>query len=172
MDKYPAAPENYGSRKGAAVDLIVIHTTQGLGAVNGTLAWFQNPKAQVSAHYVVAQSGMVYRCVGEDFNAWHCGAYNRHSIGIEVEGDVDQALATWTPTVLGALVSLTADLCTRHAIPVAHTFPNPDGTIPSGITGHMDLGELGGNHDDPGEAFPWFEYLAGVTAAMQPEDVA
>lgn len=69
---------------GRTVDTIVLHNTA--GSLSGSLARFQDPKAQVSAHYVVDRNGDVYQVVDEKNVAWHAGNrdVNLRSIGIEI----------------------------------------------------------------------------------------
>src|SRR5690606_37154904 len=55
---------NYSSRSGTAVREVAIHTMQGSYA--GSISWFQNPSAQVSAHYLIRSSdGQVTQMVRE-----------------------------------------------------------------------------------------------------------
>src|SRR4051812_21628454 len=84
---YPAYSGNYTSSRGVGIDMIVIHDVEGTAA--SAAAWFQNPAAQVSAHYAVAFDGTtIYQCVDDAYTAWHCGNhdYNHRSIGIEHSG--------------------------------------------------------------------------------------
>lgn len=83
---------NFDARPaGAAVDAIVLHSTEGL--MPGTAHWLCNPTSQVSAHYVIARDGAVYNLVPVDNRAWHAGVsvyngraeWNDFSIGIELE---------------------------------------------------------------------------------------
>jgi N-acetylmuramoyl-L-alanine amidase len=66
---------------------IIIHYTASEG-VKGIASWFQNPKAQVSAHLLIAKTGAVVQFVPFHKPAWHSGldSYNCESIGIELEG--------------------------------------------------------------------------------------
>ena len=52
----PATPQNYDAASRGVGDItnVVIHTTE--GSFDGTLSWFQDPAAQVSAHYVTRSS--------------------------------------------------------------------------------------------------------------------
>ena len=83
----PVSPNNYREgRQGQRPDLIVIHVTQGeKGAVAG---WFNSPRAQVSAHYLITKLGEVWRFVDEADTAFHAGDYdiNLRSVGLEHEG--------------------------------------------------------------------------------------
>lgn len=62
-------------RGGRRIVAVVVHSPERspLGSVQSTLNWFANATSKVSAHDVVAQDGTVYRCVGYDRAAWHCG---------------------------------------------------------------------------------------------------
>ena len=54
---------------------IIVHVTQGSWA--GAINWFEDPKAQVSAHYTVRSSGgAVGQSVREKDIAWHAGNWS------------------------------------------------------------------------------------------------
>lgn len=147
-----AAPQNYSSRKGTKIDMLVIHVTQ--GSKKSAVAWFKNPAAKVSAHYVVGQDGSVTSCVPEAMQAWHAANsdVNRRSVGIECEGFVDQP-AMWASALYGALVRLSSDLCKRYGIPSSRVK----------IVGHSEV--PGASHTDPGQYMPWDRFLADLQAA-------
>ena len=79
------------SRQGCTISAIILHFTAG-ATLAGTLRWFANPKARVSAHYVVGRDGQVVQMVQEHEKAWHAGVaslegdprVNSVSIGIEL----------------------------------------------------------------------------------------
>src|SRR5213075_2565387 len=80
----PASSSNYqaASRGAGDINYIIIHTVQGSYA--GCINWFQNPAAQVSAHYVVRSSdGEITQMVDDSDIAWHVACFNSQSIGIE-----------------------------------------------------------------------------------------
>ncbi|WP_345006556.1 peptidoglycan recognition family protein, partial [Streptosporangium album] len=98
-----------------AIDRIVIHVTQGSYA--GTISWFQNPAAQVSAHYVVRSSdGDITQMVREKDRAWHARDWNSRSVGIEHEGYVDNA-SWFTDAMYRASAALTRNIADRYGIP-------------------------------------------------------
>lgn len=84
------ASPNHGGRIEPA--LIVVHDTAGRLSKGGTVAWFCDPKARVSAHVVVERDGSVTQVVPFDRAAWHAGrsswngraSCNGWSIGIEI----------------------------------------------------------------------------------------
>ncbi|MGN9783452.1 golvesin C-terminal-like domain-containing protein [Nonomuraea sp. ZG12] len=133
------------------IDRIVIHVTQGSYA--GTISWFQNPSANVSAHYVVKSSnGAVTQMVRDKDVAWHAGnsTYNNRSIGIEHEGFV--ADASWfTESMYRSSAALARHLCDRYGIPKTRT----------GIIGHNQV--PGATHTDPGSHWNWSTYMSYVT---------
>ncbi|MFC4118722.1 N-acetylmuramoyl-L-alanine amidase [Nonomuraea zeae] len=133
------------------IDRVVIHVTQGSYA--GTISWFQNPSAQVSAHYVVKSSnGAITQMVRDKDVAWHAGnsTYNNRSIGIEHEGYV--ADASWfTDAMYRASAALTRALCDKYGIPKTRT----------GIIGHNEV--PGATHTDPGSHWNWTTYMNYVT---------
>ena len=113
----PAYRGNYtqASRGVAVIDFIVIHIAQ--GSYSGTINWFKDPRANASAHYVVARGGRVAQCVHNADIAWHAGNwyYNRKSIGIEHAG---YASHRWSDRAYRSSAKLAAYLCRRFNIPV------------------------------------------------------
>ncbi|MCF6471081.1 amidase [Nonomuraea sp. MG754425] len=133
------------------IDRVVIHVTQGSYA--GTISWFQNPSAQVSAHYVVKSSnGAVTQMVRDKDVAWHAGnsTYNNRSIGIEHEGFVNDA-SWFTDAMYRSSAALTRYLCDKYGIPKTRT----------GIVGHNEV--PGATHTDPGSNWNWTTYMNYVT---------
>ncbi|WP_336207385.1 golvesin C-terminal-like domain-containing protein [Nonomuraea sp. LPB2021202275-12-8] len=133
------------------IDRVVIHVTQGSYA--GTISWFQNPSANVSAHYVVKSSnGAITQMVRDKDVAWHAGnsSYNNRSIGIEHEGFVNDA-SWFTDAMYRSSAALTRYLCDKYGIPKTRT----------GIIGHNQV--PGATHTDPGPNWNWTTYMNYVT---------
>ena len=141
----PASTANYAVGRTAAISTIVIHVTQGSYA--GTISWFQNPSAQVSAHYVVRSSdGQITQTVRDKDTAWHARSGNATGIGIEHEGYIDDP--TWfTDTMYRSSAALTAYLCNRYGIPKDRAH----------IVGHAEV--PGNDHTDPGPYWNWTYYM-------------
>lgn len=57
----------------------------------GVIAHFQDPKVEVSAHYIVDNSG-VYQMVPENKRAWHAGPSGNDGIGIECDPNGTDAM--------------------------------------------------------------------------------
>ncbi len=133
------------------IDRIVIHVTQGSYA--GTISWFQNPSAAVSAHYVIKSSnGAVTQMVRDKDVAWHAGnsSYNNRSIGIEHEGFVNDA-SWFTEAMYRSSAALARYMCDKYGIPKTRT----------GIIGHNQV--PGATHTDPGSHWNWTTYMNYVT---------
>lgn len=138
-------------RSGNKVEMVVIHTEQGTDA--GTNAWFADPKAHSSAHYLVSFEGRITGEVPEDSTAWHAGNahVNKTSIGIELEGFMERG--RFPKPMMDSLSWLITQICDKYKIPRDRKH----------IIGHCEVpdpkhpGKFGGanNHKDPGPQFPW-----------------
>ena len=141
----PASTSNYRVGRTAAITTIVIHVTQGSYA--GTISWFKNPSAQVSAHYVVRSSdGEVTQMVAEKDTAWHVRTENPYTIGIEHEGYVDQP-SWFTDAMYRSSAALTRNIADRRGIPKDRAH----------IKGHSEMPN--NDHTDPGPNWNWDYYM-------------
>ncbi|TCC34368.1 N-acetylmuramoyl-L-alanine amidase [Kribbella speibonae] len=141
----PASTSNYRVGRTAAITTIVIHVTQGSYA--GTISWFKNPSAQVSAHYVVRSSdGEVTQMVAEKDTAWHVRTENPYTIGIEHEGFVDQP-SWFTDAMYRSSAALTRNIADRRGIPKDRAH----------IKGHSEMPN--NDHTDPGPNWNWDYYM-------------
>lgn len=137
---------------------IIIHTTQ--GQYSGTINWFQNPKARVSAHYVVRSAdGKVTQMVLEKDIAWHAGSrmYNQQGIGIEHEGFVDDA-SWYTDAMYKSSAAVTRALCLKYKIPMDRKH----------IIGHYEIPRQRSGHTDPGKLWNWNKYMREVNPNPTP----
>ena len=141
----PACTCNYQAGRTQAITTIVIHVTQGSYA--GTISWFKDPAAQVSAHYVVRSSdGQITQMVAEKDTAWHARSANPYSIGIEHEGFIDQP-SWFTDAMYRSSAALTANIADRRGIPKDRNH----------IKGHSEM--PGNDHTDPGPNWNWDYYM-------------
>lgn len=70
---------------------LILHYTAGT-TLAGAVSWFQNPRAQASAHLVIDRDGSIVQMVPFNRRAWHAGksrwgnldGMNHYSIGIEL----------------------------------------------------------------------------------------
>lgn len=150
----PACTCNYRVGRSAAISTIVIHVTQGSYA--GSISWFKDPAAQVSAHYVIRSSdGEVTQMVAEKDTAWHVGTENSYSIGIEHEGFVDDP-SWFTDAMYRASAALTKNIAERRGIPKDRAH----------IKGHSELPNQ--THTDPGPNWDWNYYMSLVNDGTPP----
>ena len=146
---------NFGPRRGGArPSLVVIHYT-GMASAAAALARLCDPGPEVSAHYLIAETGQVFALVTEEMRAWHAGAgswaglsdVNSHSIGIELANSGSEPFPH--PQML-ALEELLGVILTRWSIP------------PHRVIGHSDMAP--GRKIDPGPRFDWRRLaLAGLS---------
>ena len=124
------------------------------------------PLARVSAHYMVAEQGAVYRLVQEAHRAWHAGVsswagegdVNARSIGIEiVNGGHDFELPDYPLQQVDAVILLLHEILPRWDLK------------PSCVVAHSDIAP--DRKKDPGEKFPW-RRLAKAGVSIWPEYVA
>lgn len=188
IEKSPNFTE--ASRTADDIDTIVIHTTEGNYrdylpfetnqriTYYGTIIWFLDTKSQVSAHYVASPTGEITQMVDCKDRAWQATYYNKRSIGIENAGWAGRK-ETWTPEILNSLVELVAYLCVRYTVEPVH--PDSDAVKDgghfngTGIVGHYQIQTAGskaveeeklGLRTDPGEFFPWNDFMKRVQSRV------
>ena len=147
VDALVASP-NIGVRR-TGVDMLLLHYT-GMASADAAIELLRAPSSEVSCHYVVREDGSVVQMVAEAARAWHAGVSswegitdtNSRSIGIEVvNGGHDFGLPPFPPAQIAAVIALSRDIVTRHAIRADR------------VLAHSDVAP--GRKRDPGERFPW-----------------
>ena len=131
--------------------LIVLHYTA-MASCDAARDRLCDPLSEVSAHYLISETGKVLALVPEDMRAWHAGAgswggsedINSRSIGIELANTGAQPFAH---PQIQALEALLADVMARWAIPA------------QGVIAHSDLAP--GRKRDPGARFDWGRLALG-----------
>ena len=140
----PFPSPNFGARRGGVTpSLIVIHYTA-MASCAEARARLCDPAVEVSAHWLISETGIAEALVPETARAWHAGrsswrgreGCNDQSVGIELEGLEG---LTFESTQYTALVRLCQDL--RQRYPVAD------------IAGHEHIAP--GRKQDPGPRFDW-----------------
>lgn len=132
---------NFSSRKGARVDLIVLHSTE--GGYGGSVAWFQQSRSAVSAHFVLREDGAeATQMVHLADKAWHACAFNARSIGLECAGFAAKGLADAEWRAAAAIVAYLL-----HHLQIPLRFARAG--VGPGFCRHFDLGKAGGGHGDP-----------------------
>lgn len=158
--KYPSP--NFNHRPDERIDALVFHYTD-LKSSADSLARLTDPKAEVSAHYLIDEQGQVYQLVADEYRAWHAGTsywrgqegLNATSIGIELQNTGHQhGYENFPNAQVLSLIALSRMLIQKYDIPA----PN--------IVGHSDIAPV--RKQDPGEKFPWAQ-LAAAGVGLFPE---
>lgn len=143
------SPNHDARPEGAAVDTLVLHYTDMLSA-EAALRRLCDSLAEVSAHYLIAEDGAVFRLVPEHRRAWHAGrsrwrgveSLNATSIGIELANPGHSNRYEPFPAVqMDSLIALARIILAQHPIP------------PRNVVGHSDIAPE--RKLDPGELFDW-----------------
>ncbi|MEL6980593.1 MAG: N-acetylmuramoyl-L-alanine amidase [Pseudomonadota bacterium] len=181
-DDEPGAVErpspNHGPRRGvSAPDLVIVHYT-GMPSAEAALARLCDPVAEVSAHWLIAETGALFRLVPETARAWHAGVsfwgrgaaaaleadVNSRSIGIELAhpGHVEARAAAsglvcppFPEAQMAALEGLLERAMARWRL------------APEAVLAHSDVAP--GRKIDPGERFDWTRLARRGLAAPRPE---
>lgn len=137
---------NFGARRGGLrPSLVVIHYTA-MATCAEARARLCDPAAEVSAHWLISETGEVQALVPEMARAWHAGAgewrgqddINSRSIGIEL---ANRGNHPFPEPQMAALERVLQGIMARWSIP------------PEGVIGHSDMAP--GRKSDPGARFDW-----------------
>jgi len=141
---------NHGPRIGVTeIDMLILHYT-GMVSAEAALDRLCTAEAEVSAHYLIEEDGLIHRLVDEDCRAWHAGRsfwagrrdINSASIGIElVNPGHEFGYRPFPEPQMVALIALCQDIQSRHPI------------RPAFVLGHSDVAPQ--RKCDPGELFDW-----------------
>lgn len=139
------SPNQGPRRHNARPDMIVLHYTAMVSA-EAALRRLCDPLAEVSAHYLIYETGRIVSLVPETERAWHAGAgawgdvsdVNSRSIGIEMANTSSHPFPE--PQIL-ALGNLMRGIMQRWGI------------RPERVIGHSDMAPL--RKADPGRRFDW-----------------
>ncbi len=146
---HAARPSPNWNHRRAPVTMVVLHYT-GMPGADEALARLCDPAAEVSAHYLIDEGGIVTRLVAEEHRAWHAGRgcwrgisdVNSASVGIELVNPGHAfGYRPFPDAQMRALLPLLADIIQRHGIE------------PGNVVGHSDIAPA--RKEDPGELFDW-----------------
>jgi N-acetylmuramoyl-L-alanine amidase len=143
---------NFGERRGGLrPSLVVIHYTamESCAAARDRLC---DPAAEVSAHWLISETGDVEQLVDESLRAWHAGAgewagqgdVNSRSVGIEL---ANRGTHPFPEPQMVALEALLRGVLSRWRI------------APQGVIAHSDMAP--GRKTDPGPRFDWQRLARG-----------
>lgn len=124
---------------GSGVRAIVLHHTATADDARQVAAFFANPKAEVSSHYIVDRSGYIVQPVSDDRRAWHAGKseflgtanVNDFSIGIEI-CNLGDSKEPYSDVQYDAVIRLVAYLAERYQLPLERITRHRDVAIPKG----------------------------------------
>lgn len=147
------APSPNQSTRRERISGVVMHETE--GNFEGAVSWLRQPRAQASAHLVLAEDGTrAAQLVPWTAKAWHAVGANSHTLGLELAGFTAKRNL---PEQIARAARIVGYWCHRFDIPAkkgdAHGY--------NGIVRHRDLGAYGGGHGDPG-GFDWDEFIEAV----------
>lgn len=125
------------------ITAVVIHSTAN-STLQGVIDWFNNPNAQVSAHYTIGKDGRIVQHVKDTNRAWHAGrsvwkgrnSVNDYGLGIELV-NLNDGRDPYPEAQHQANVKLCAYLCYRYNVKV------------DDIMGHVDIALPPGRKSDP-----------------------
>lgn len=153
-----APSPNFGPRaEGKRIKYLILHYTGTRTAFDALrLLQGKDPAREVSAHYLVDESGEVMRLVDENARAWHAGKsfwegerdINSCSIGIEIHNPgYEHGYRPFPADQVLAVKQLCEEIVRRHGI------------LPCHVLAHSDIAPE--RKKDPGELFPWREAALG-----------
>lgn len=138
------------------VGIIVLHDTEshnrsGLDDLRAIGNWFDNPPAQASSHTATDAEGNSARYVPDTRKAWHVGAYNSVSLGIEQIGWASQS--SWPNAQVDETARWIALWSKQWGIPIQQARVRGGSVLTPGVITHNDL-DLN-DHTDPGPNYPF-----------------
>jgi N-acetyl-anhydromuramyl-L-alanine amidase AmpD len=146
---------NHSSRGGRPIKGVVIHATA--GGFQSALSWLTSPHSRVSAHYLIAKSGAIYRLVPHERAAWHAGKaawlgetqINEVTIGIELE-NANSGRDPYPEAQVTRAVLLCRDLVAQYRI------------APNWLVRHSDVALPKGRKTDPAPPLDWGDFTRRV----------
>jgi len=166
---------SYSSRSGAAVRLIVLHTSEGAQSYQSLGSWFANPANEVSSHVGIDSTpDVIGEYVPRSGCAWTAAGANSVAVQAELCTPSGAAQgwdeATWRahPQMLANTAAWIAEEAAAFDIPIVKLSPAQAQAGGRGVCQHADLGAWGGGHTDCGPAFPIDQVLAMAAGAALP----
>ena len=163
------AAHHSGYRPLSAINLIVMHSTEGSTAI-GAAIWFRNPLSKGSAHLVVDDIAC-FRCLKDDQIPWGAKGANYNGFHIEQAGFAKWSSYVWSKThrkTLNRAAFKAALHCKRYGVSARFlTAANLKAGMRNGVTTHAECTKaFGGNHTDPGTGWPRALFMSLVRASL------
>lgn len=163
-----ADPSNYSSRSGSAITHFTIHDIQ--GSYGAAIAWFKNPSANVSTHYVIRSfDGQVTQMVCEADKAWHVTSSNPFTVGTEHEGYWDVP-GWYTEAMYVSSADVVGNTLDTYGIDRKRTYDGPGFSglqVLSNcytVKGHQHYPSQ--THQDPGLYWDWAHFYELLNPAF------
>jgi|GEM_PF-1083290 len=141
--RWVGSPNFNNRRRPDDISAIVIHSTAN-SSLQGVIDWFNNPSAQVSAHYTIGKDGQIVQHVQDMHRAWHAGrsvwkgrnSVNDYGIGIELV-NLNDGVDPYPEAQHQANLALCAYLAYKYQVST------------DDIMGHLDIAIPPGRKTDP-----------------------
>jgi LysM repeat protein len=141
--RWVGSPNFNNRRRPDDISAITIHSTAN-SSMDRVVDWFNNPSAQVSAHYTIGKDGQIVQHVQDMHRAWHAGrsvwkgreGVNDYAIGIELV-NLNDGNDPYPEAQHQATVALCSYLADKYNI------------SPDDIMGHLDIALPPGRKSDP-----------------------
>lgn len=171
--------KHYGNRN---VSWVAIHTQEGKGEARDIIPYLCKESSKVSYNAVVDDSETVL-VVPWDWNPWSASNANSRADHILMAGtfagwsgskwlERDESDGVNEDMMLTRTAVLTAWRCRVRGIPTDYVGGGSQPPSRPGICGHVDFGQWGGGHTDPGKQFPWTEFIRRVKQFAEGLDMA
>jgi hypothetical protein len=170
-------PKSWTNANRDSVQLVVIHTTEGssgIASAEDGAAYDQRRTDGTSTHYF-HDSDSTIQCVRTDDQA-HAARAQGNRRGIQHELCAKAGSQNWDNSYAQAMLRRAARQvardCKKWDIPVRHLTVSQVADGVKGICGHYDITRAfpqdGGTHTDPGNRFPWTDFLNMVRDILDP----
>jgi N-acetylmuramoyl-L-alanine amidase len=162
---------NYSSRSESSVRLIVLHTAEGSRNFRDLGAFFASRSSGVSSHVGIDdEKGTIGEYVKRPNKAWTQGNFNSQAVSVEMcAAPINSQYpcgARWSadewnrhPGMLQNVADWIREESEHFGIPITRLSASQAQGSGHGVCGHVDLGQAGGGHSDPGPNFPWDHVL-------------
>lgn len=174
---YSGGPNGPGRRRrGAAIDLVVLHTNDGgpqepAGGAEGLAGYTATARPpDYPAYHVLVDCDSAIRTARDDERVNGAGGVADRAWHICLYGTAAQTIDQWHDPYSKAELVIAAQLvneaCGRFGLPRVRV---PAGPGNRGICGHVDVSDVyptSQGHTDPGPGFPWAEFLAMLDGGL------
>lgn len=151
--------------------VVIIHATDNTASAESEAGYATHRPDQTSAHVYVDDNSAV-QALRLDHIAygalWHG---NQISVQFELCGRSNHL----TDATMRQAAPLVAEVCKRYGIPIRKISASQIRNGVKGICGHADITAAfpqdGGDHTDPGNAFPWSRFIDYVAEGDQEDDM-